>query len=202
MKSYLKHHWNTYWTKKPWFSKISDLIFILLVVGMIIPSSRKEISAFMAGILASSPKLLHESQRQSISETAWQWSFQTIDGESVSLNNFKGKVIFLNFWATWCPPCIAEIPDIQKLYDQFGKEAVFLLVSDESDEKLKKFMQRKDLHIPVYINRSTVPDVFASNSIPTTLIIDPSGNIILRKTGAAKWNGKSMQKIMKQFISE
>lgn len=201
MKDYIRQRWNKYWTTKSWFSKISDLIFLLLVIGMLIPASRKEISAFMSGILASSPKELKETQQQTVPQEAWNWSFSSIDGQQHYLNDFKGKPIFLNFWATWCPPCIAEMPDIQDLYNQFGQDAVFLLITDETPQKVTAFMQKRGFEMPVYIHRGGVPEIFATNSIPTTWIIDPEGVITIRKTGAAKWNSKSMQQTMQEYIS-
>ncbi len=156
----------------------------------------------MSGLLASSPGKIKEEKQQKVTEAAWQWTVYTPEGEAVSLNQFKGKPILLNFWATWCPPCIAEMPDLQKLYDSYGQEAAFLLVTDEKPETIDAFMQKRGFDMPIYIHRRKVPDIFASNSIPTTWIIDPKGNIIIKKTGAAKWNSKSMQQQMEQMIRE
>lgn len=201
MKDYFRQRWKKYWTSKTWFGKISDLIFILLVIGMLIPASRKEISAFMARLMASSPKEMKQNQQQKIPEEAWNWSVTDIEGRFVSLHEFKNKAIFLNFWATWCPPCIAEMPDIQELYDQFGQDVAFLLITDEDIQKVTAFMQKRGFEMPVYFHRGAVPEIFATNSIPTTWIIDPDGNITIRKTGAAKWNSKSMQQTMQEYIS-
>ncbi len=201
MKTYLQNRWKTYWATKSWFSKFTDLLFILLVIGMIIPASRKEISAFMAGLMASSPKTMESSQQQSLNPEAWQWQLTDLEGNRMVLEQFKGQTILVNLWATWCPPCIAEMPDIQALYDSRGNKAVFLLISDEKPEVIKAFMQKKGYSMPVYQQASATPPVFVTNSIPTTWLISPEGKVVIRKTGAAKWNSSSMQQTIDSFYA-
>lgn len=201
MLKYIKHRWEKYLKEKSLFSKISDLIFVLLIIGMLIPASRREISAFMARLLAGSPKTLSESKQSQVPEATYQWRLTSLEGKEVQFSEFRGKTIFLNIWATWCPPCIAEMPDIQDLYNIFGDQAAFLLVSDEDPSKVKAFMERRGFNMPVYIHRGLLPEVFTTNSIPITFVIGPNGNIVIRKTGAAKWNSSSMQNTMKELIS-
>ena len=202
MLEYIKRRWETYSKKKTLFSKISDLLFIVLVIAMLIPASRKEISAFVARLMASSPKTIQIENQQQVPENAYSWAFQTLDGGSVTLADFKGKVILLNFWATWCPPCIAEMPDLQKLYDQFGEKAVFLLVTDEEPEIVRAFLQKRGFEMPIYINHSAVPEIFSTRSIPTTYLINTEGKVMIRVTGAAKWNSESTQQLMNELISK
>ncbi|HQO49190.1 MAG TPA: TlpA disulfide reductase family protein [Bacteroidales bacterium] len=199
MKEYLQKRWKTYWTTKGWFSKITDLLFIFLIIGMIIPASRKEISAFMAGLMASSPKTIESDAQQTLTDEVWNWQLIDMKGQVVNLGQFKGQTILLNFWATWCPPCIAEMPDIQALYDGFGDKAVFLLVSDEKTSTVNEFAQKKGYNMPFYQQASTTPPAFSTNSIPTTWIISPEGKIVIRKTGAAKWNSASMQELISSY---
>lgn len=201
MKTYLQNRWKTYWATKSWFSKFTDLLFILLVIGMIIPASRKEISAFMAGLMASSPKTMESSQQQSLNPEAWQWQLTDLEGNRVVLEQFKGQTILVNLWATWCPPCIAEMPDIQALFESRGNKAVFLLISDEKPEVIKAFMQKKGYSMPVYQQASETPPLFATNSIPTTWLISPEGKVVIRKTGAAKWNSSSMQQTIDSYYA-
>ncbi|PKP51892.1 MAG: redoxin [Bacteroidetes bacterium HGW-Bacteroidetes-1] len=199
MLEYIKKRWQNYNKTKSVFSKISDIIFVLLVVGMLIPASRRQISAFMAGLLATSPKTIEKDQQDHVSAEAYQWEFSSLDGETVRLSDFGSQPVFLNFWATWCPPCIAEMPDIQDLYDNYGDKAAFLLVTNEEPAIVRSFMKKRGFNMPVYIQKGGVPPVFASNSIPTTFLISAEGNVLIRKTGAAKWNSKKMQATMKQL---
>ncbi len=115
----------------------------------------------------------------------------SLDGSRTSLEEFEGKTIFLNFWATWCPPCIAEMPNIQKLYEQLENEEgiVFVMLSlDEDREKARSYMERKEFSMPVYFLTGRQPGVYNSSVVPTTYIISPEGDIVVEKRGMAKYN--------------
>lgn len=115
----------------------------------------------------------------------------SLDGDRTSLREFEGKTIFLNFWATWCPPCIAEMPNIQDLYEDLSNEEniVFVMLSlDEDPEKARSFMERKEFTMPVYFLTGRQPGVYNSTVVPTTYIISPDGDIVMEKRGMAKYN--------------
>jgi thiol-disulfide isomerase/thioredoxin len=198
---YFKKQWEVF-KKKSWFGKTSDILFILLLIALLIPASRREIRTFMSGLLASSPSVIAGDKQAALTPADYQWGFTDMDGQEFKLADFQGKPVFLNFWATWCPPCIAEMPDIQDLYDKFGQQAVFILVSDESPEVVQAFMSRKGFNMPVYRHRYAVPEVFASPTIPVTFILSADGRVVVRKTGAAKWNSSSMISLMNELIGQ
>ena len=198
---YLKKQWEKF-TQKSLFGKVSDILFVLLVIAMLIPASRKQISAFTARLIAMSPSVIAPEKQQTLSASDYQWIFRDMQGVSVSLSDYAGKPIFLNFWATWCPPCIAEMPDIQKLYDQFGDQAAFILISDEDPQQISQFMKKRGFNMPVYLHQSKVPALFASSSIPTTFVISPEGKIVISKTGAAKWNSRKMVSLMTEMLHQ
>jgi thiol-disulfide isomerase/thioredoxin len=119
--------------------------------------------------------------------------FKDIRGKVVDLGNLKGKVVFLNFWATWCPPCQAEMPSINKLYTQFkdDPDVVFLLV--DADSKLpeaQQFMQKKKFNIPVYEVASNIPEQLFKGSLPTTIVFDKQGRVRFNEEGAANYAHK------------
>jgi len=119
------------------------------------------------------------------------------DGQISSLQDLKGKVIFLNFWATWCAPCIAEMPSINKLHKEMGDEIVFVLLSFDDDfEKAKAFIKRKDYNLPIYTLGSGLPATFNSSALPTTYIIDKKGNIVLTHKTMADYNTKEFKKFL------
>jgi thiol-disulfide isomerase/thioredoxin len=198
---YFKKQWEVF-KKKSWFGKTSDILFILLLIALLIPASRREIRTFMSGLLASSPSVIADDKQPSLSAADYQWTFADMNGQEFRLADFEGKPVFLNFWATWCPPCIAEMPDIQDLYDKFGQKAAFILVSDEDPEVVQAFMNRKGFNMPVYRHQYAVPEVFASSSIPVTFILSAEGKVLIRKTGAAKWNSSSMVNLMNELIGQ
>ena len=89
------------------------------------------------------------------------------NGTTVSLADFKGKTIFMNYWATWCPPCIAEMPNIQALFedmthtDETRQEIVFMMISLDADsKKALDFVERKGYSMPVYFPRSQKPSIY------------------------------------------
>lgn len=116
--------------------------------------------------------------------------FKDASGKRIDLGSLKGKVIFLNFWATWCPPCLAEMPAINKLHQQFKNDAevVFILVDADSDLlKSTKFMERKKYDLPVYQVDSEIPEVLFKGSLPTTVVFDKLGRISYNESGAANY---------------
>ena len=131
-------------------------------------------------------------------KTDYNMTFHDAGGKEVKLAHYKNKVVFLNFWATWCPPCIAEMPDIQDLYaDMEQKGIVFVMVSmDENPEKAKSFLKKKGFQFPVYFPASQIPQEFSSNSIPTTFVIDPQGNIRFKKMGMANYDTQDFRNFL------
>lgn len=113
------------------------------------------------------------------------------DGVQTSLESFKGSVIFLNYWATWCPPCIAEMPNIQSLYEDYreDKRIKFVMVSlDEDREKARAFVRRKEFTFPVYYLAGRRPKNLQSTVIPTTFVINQNGKIVTSRRGMANYN--------------
>ena len=98
-----------------------------------------------------------------------------------SLENYKGKVIFLNFWATWCPPCKKEMPDIENIYKEYGenkKDVVILGVNSEKENEVKKFLKDKEYTFPTVIDKnSEVMRKYFIQAFPTSFVIDKEGNV-------------------------
>ncbi|GAA4415052.1 hypothetical protein GCM10023187_45210 [Nibrella viscosa] len=115
----------------------------------------------------------------------YQLALSTLDGKTVSLDDLKGKVIFLNQWATWCPPCRAEMPAIEKLYQSVDKSKVaFVMLSlDENPAKARRYIEQNKFTFPVYVPAGPMPNDFTTEAIPTTLILDPDGRIAQRMEG-------------------
>lgn len=109
------------------------------------------------------------------------------NNKPVSLSAFKGKVVFINNWASWCPPCIAEMPSIQQLKTKLKSEdIIFVMVSfDESHEKATAFMKKKGYDFDVYYPGNKYP--YATESIPATFIIDKSGKVVIEHTVIADY---------------
>ncbi|MGV8829164.1 MAG: TlpA family protein disulfide reductase [Breznakibacter sp.] len=128
------------------------------------------------------------------------WSITSLEGETVRLQFPSGKPALINFWATWCPPCIAELPALQRLYDQYQGKVDFYFISDEDPQTLKAFLEKKGYTIPVYTIGQNVEGKLHSRSIPATFLIAPNGRLIMNKTGAAKWDGNKVKKTINELL--
>lgn len=120
-------------------------------------------------------------------------------GERVNMEQFRGKVIFLNIWATWCPPCVAEMPGINNLYNDIKEEGdvVFLMLSvDDNFEKAKRFKEKKGFDFEIYQAAGGIPPMYHSQSIPTTYIINAKGELALTHTGMADYHTQEFKEFL------
>jgi len=122
-------------------------------------------------------------------------SLRTLNGETISMASLQGKVVFINFWATWCPPCIAEMPNIHQLYTQVKSDQIaFVMISlDDDPAKAQKFIRKKGFTFPVYFLNGVLPPVYASQVIPTTFVLSPTGQIVVRKEGMASYDNQEFR---------
>ena len=126
------------------------------------------------------------------------FSYQVTDlkGQPETIEIGHGKITFLSYWATWCPPCIAELPSIQKLYNDYRDKIDFVLLTDEDSEVVQAFLEKKQYDLPVFISKMQTPEKLYERSIPTNYIIDKSGKIIVKEQGATDWNSKKVREIL------
>lgn len=122
-------------------------------------------------------------------------------GEKVNMEQFRGKVIFINLWATWCPPCIAEMPGINNLYNKVqGEDVVFLMISLDKDfNKAKRFNEKKGFDFEIYQVNGGIPEMYYSQSIPTTFLINANGELALTHTGMADYDTAEFQEYLKSL---
>lgn len=181
--------------------KWSNIIFLIVIGLLIIPQTRLPIQVGLHKIIgAFGPTVNLEGENQVITDYNWQLVSDT--SETFNFNEAKNKVVVVNFWATWCPPCIAEMPSLNKLHQDYNDKIVILFVSDEDNETLLKFKQKHDYNFPVYHALTDLPKVFNVTSIPRTFVIDKKGNIVVDKTGAANWYSESFQQDLNKLIEE
>lgn len=130
---------------------------------------------------------------------AADFNFNLRDSENqmISLEEFRGKVIFINLWATWCPPCIAELPSIDKLHQDMGDDVVFVMVSlDRNFNISKKFMKNKGYNLPIYAPANNLPAMYQTSAIPTTYIIDAKGDLALTHEGMADYSDPKFKEFL------
>jgi len=114
--------------------------------------------------------------------------FKTVDGKTIHLSDYKGKIVLINFFATWCGPCMKEMPYLQKdLWDKLKNNPKFVLLSfgrDHTQEEINKFIEAKKFTFPIYADKGkSVYSLFASKYIPRNYLIDSNGTIVYTSSG-------------------
>jgi thiol-disulfide isomerase/thioredoxin len=131
--------------------------------------------------------------------------FKDENGKVFDLGTLKGKVVFINFWATWCPPCIAEMPSINKLQEKFkdNKDIIILMVdADNNPEKSEKFMSRKNYDLKVFTPASQIPAQYLGNALPTTVLLNKKGEIVFRHEGGADYTNQEFIEFIEKLMRE
>jgi thiol-disulfide isomerase/thioredoxin len=181
--------------------KTSNILFLIVIALLVIPQTRQPIQIALQTVISKfSPSIIDKKDRKTISYASWE--LRDLQGNDINFKDTKGKVVFLNFWATWCPPCIAEFQGIQDLYNDYKGVVEFIMVSDESPETIQKFLKKKGYNIHIYSPLSNYPDDFDVRSIPRTYIIDKEGHVVIDKKGAANWNGNAVRQQLNLLLSE
>ena len=178
----------------------SNIIIAVIILAMIIPGTRKPIQIFVNKLLAFSPSITSEDERESLAD--YNWALEKNNKDKLKFEDLKSKVIIVNFWATWCPPCIAEMPSFELLYRDYKDKVEFLFVSSEDHETVRGFLNRKKYSIPAYRPLSEAPEPLNGKTLPTTYLIDKNGAIVIKKIGAADWNSESLRKTIDKLLLE
>jgi thiol-disulfide isomerase/thioredoxin len=136
----------------------------------------------------------------------YSFSVKDMDGQVVPFDTYKGKVVFLNLWATWCGPCRKEMPDIQKLYDKIQSEEVafvMLSIDTEGDEaKVRNYIKRNNFSFPVVMPSGNITSQLNVPSIPTTFIINKEGKIVHHIVGSTNYNTEKYRKMLQELAAE
>jgi len=172
------------------------LIFVAVTVLVVILSLKLNDSAFKF------------SNQVAIKDNmpAPDFTFPGLDGKMVSLSDYKGKVVLLNIWATWCPPCVEEMPSMERLYQKFkGQNFEILAVSiDEPGLKaVAPFMKKSNLTFPALIDsEGAIKAVYGITGIPESFIIDKQGNLIKKIIGPVDWATRDIFRFFSEVIEK
>lgn len=176
----------------------SNLIFTAIILIIFLTPLGFHLKVFVNRYINFSPSEIPLEEQITLNNYNWQLTDDK--GSQIDFNDFNDKVIVINFWATWCPPCVAEMPSFQKLYDKYQDKVIFLFVANDKTEKVNKFMIDKSYHFQNFYEVSNTPPELISSSIPTTFIINKRGNIIMKKKGAANWNSDFIHTFLNKHI--
>ena len=182
--------------------KRNIIFYALFFIVLIIPQSRKAIQVVLhKGISYINPvKSINEEERKVLK--SFELTLYNENGEPFDFNDVRGKAVVINFWATWCPPCIAEMPSLQKLYDEYNKEVVFLFITSDNMKAVSEFKTKRSYAFPVYNASKEFFEAFEVSSIPRTFVIDKQGKIVIDKSGAVDWYKDSVREELTKLIKE
>lgn len=127
-------------------------------------------------------------------------NIRTASGELLNTDQFRGKTIFVNLWASWCPPCRAEMSSLNELYLEMKNDTgiVFVFISeDENQEKAKQYLAANDFNLPVFTLAESLPSSVYTGKLPTTLVINPEGKLVYRHEQMADYNTAKFKKYLR-----
>ena len=134
------------------------------------------------------------------------FTLKDLKGQAVTLSGFKGKIVFLNFWATWCPPCKKEMPSIEKLHKKYGGEdfVVLAVAIDTKGEKLvRPYIENKGYTFTVLLDPAgSVSDDFDVYGVPMTYIVGRDGAILNKIQGEADWFSQESQDYFEELMGK
>ena len=138
-------------------------------------------------------------------QSATTESFQFTDAQGLITDSksLQGKVVFINFWASWCPPCRAEMPDLQRLYEKLKTDDrfVFLFINeDEEKNKAAAYLAKNNFTMPLHYRSGNMPKEIFSGTLPTTVVLNKNGELVLKQTGMATYDSEDFINQLKALL--
>ncbi|MBF6568867.1 MAG: redoxin domain-containing protein [Candidatus Binataceae bacterium] len=179
------------------FAAIGVMILVAALVIVIIYEARPRVPT---GGEEGTPPI-------SAGKLAAPFALQDLNGRLVTLSDLKGKIVFLNVWATWCGPCRQEMPSIETLYDDFknDKDLVILAVSQDTKGRsaVEPYVERNGYHFEVLLDpENKVGESYEVSGVPETFIIDRNGRIVAHHMGAFDWSRSDFRAALKELVDQ
>lgn len=155
---------------------------------------------FAVGLFADTSKFAMPKVGYEEGNVIPDFNLVDLNGKKVSIKNYRGKAVMLNFWATWCPPCRGEMPSMEVLWNK-SKDKKFVILAVSVDQKktsdVVKFIKENEYTFPVFHDISgELSEMFLVRSIPTTYLLDGNGVIVSKESGARDWSDLDVDKLL------
>lgn len=182
-------------TKK--FNYKSAILLFLAVVALLVLFALNQEEFFRKAF---------ELKSLDVGRPAPNFEFPGLDGKLVSLNDYRGKVVLVNIWATWCRPCVDEMPSMQKLYQELQDDDFEILavsVDTLGEKVVKPFMQKYQLTFPALLDpQGSIKASYGATGIPESFIIDRQGLLVKKVIGAIDWSSPEVFGFFRNLIQQ
>jgi thiol-disulfide isomerase/thioredoxin len=189
---------------RQYLRKNGSTILMLVFVGVLFVSPDAK-SFVLRQLMATGLFNASMDRKSSDVPSANDFDFTDENGTVHSTASLRGKVVFINFWASWCPPCRAEFPSIETLYTRFKDtpDLFFLTINEDSDPgKGRAYLDKENFSVPLYTAYSNIAVEMYTGTLPTTLVLDKNGKIRLHHTGFANYTSGKFVKQIEELIHE
>lgn len=176
----------------PWL-----IVLVVMALYLFTPMGF-HVQVWVNRILSQKPKQV--DSRQHAKPRIADWKLTELNGETFQANELQGEVLLINFWASWCAPCVAEMPSLDRLYKDFGDRVQFLFVAKDQKDNVISYLQKNNYDFPVYFESELTQVGLYKNELPTTFILDQAGNIVVAQTGAANWYAEDTRKLLDSLL--
>ena len=188
------------------WTAIGSVVLLLYVTGLhtqVIGTLQR--AMLWTGFFDADTSQIATTEGPHLSNRDYNFGLETSDGTQTSLGELKGQVLFVNVWASWCPPCVAEMPTIETLYEAVGDhpQITFVMLSmDQNRDKAVEFMESRDFTMPYHFPRSALPVKLQSQYLPTTYVISKKGQIVYKKEGIANYSSPNFAQWMRELATK
>jgi len=177
---------------------VLNILLIALVLSFFVTPLGYHGKVLLNRMFAMRPEIVEEPEARKIAHYDWQlkdpqWNF-------FNFEQSKGKVVFVNFWASWRLPCAAELKGIEQLYDRFGDSVDFYIITDEEREPVQEFMLKNNFHFPLTYLIIGAPSPLEIPEPPASYIIDKKGYIRVKQLGIADWDNQKVFDLIEELI--
>jgi thiol-disulfide isomerase/thioredoxin len=183
--------------RKHWFS----IIFYGIIALVIFHPGAK--SWLLKQVVSTGLLKANINKEKDNLQIAGNFSFTDNSGHNTSISDLRGKVVFINFWASWCPPCRAEMPDLNNLYQKLKSDNrfVFLFMNEDEDKnKAVEYLRKNNFTLPLHFSLGNVPAEIYNGSLPTTVVLNKNGEIVLKHSGMAAYDSPGFIKQLNDLL--
>jgi peroxiredoxin len=183
---------------------VAVAVVAVVTVVLLSARTRRNVDVGAKGPARSGEQAPRQAPSAKVSDLAPDFALTDLEGKEVRLSDLRGKVVLIDFWATWCPPCREELPHIQRLHEQLESEGlvVLALATDRDPAKVRSFVSHHGFTFTVLPVNPRVAATYRVRGIPTVYLVDREGRIRFRHVGYSRGAEKSLEKETKDLLAE